>query len=567
MNWKNLFERHILERGYGYYCENAVENLNVSDGIVRADVMGSKDYEVEISLDNGKVTDMYCSCPYATDGRNCKHMAAVLFEWSEGQKYGNELKKNGDTDENLFIKVHTVEAYKKKVNAIQKLVENADIAVVRSYLTSVLAENEKLLVCFNSIVNEQSIEEDIKSYISQVDGIANRYLGRNHFISYYEADGFISELDDILDEGVHRMIAHMQYMRAFELMNYIFTLIGNVDMDDSNGGIGMLAAQIYQLWLELIAKVNQDEKREMFQWFTTHLNGSVIDYLEEYIEQIIMEEFREKEYMKQKMIFVEEMIKKSETMDSDWSRSYNTGKWAARYLSLLELQKCDKKEIEDFCKAHWENSSVRRYYIDLCINSKEYDLALKTLDESIALDSDYRGLVADYSKKKKEIYLLQGDKDAYIKQLWELVLNFEVGNLEVYRELKKQYGKDEWVEKREQIFRQLPQYAHVEELYREERLYDRLLDFVLKTSGLYALQEYEEILKKDYPEQILQKYKDEVNQMASYTGDRKKYQQLVALLRNMQKIKGGSKVVEEIVAEWKVQYRNRPAMMDELRKL
>lgn len=83
MNWKKLFAIHILERGYDYYIENAVENLDVSDDIIRADVTGSEDYEVEIFLSSGEVTDMYCSCPYALDGRNCKHMAAVLYEWSE----------------------------------------------------------------------------------------------------------------------------------------------------------------------------------------------------------------------------------------------------------------------------------------------------------------------------------------------------------------------------------------------------------------------------------------------------------------------------------------------------
>jgi hypothetical protein len=35
----------------------------------------------------------------------------------------------------------------------------------------------------------------------------------------------------------------------------------------------------------------------------------------------------------------------------------------------------------------------------------------------------------------------------------------------------------------------------------------------------------------------------------------------------MQKMKGGVKSVEQIVNEWKVKYKNRPAMMDELRKL
>lgn len=51
-NWENLFEKHILERGYRYYSENAVENLNISADIIRADVIGSEEYEVEISLDD-----------------------------------------------------------------------------------------------------------------------------------------------------------------------------------------------------------------------------------------------------------------------------------------------------------------------------------------------------------------------------------------------------------------------------------------------------------------------------------------------------------------------------------
>lgn len=56
------------------------------------------------------------------------------------------------------------------------------------------------------------------------------------------------------------MIDNEQYMSAFELMNYIFVLVGDVDMDDSDGGIGMLVAQIHQLWLELLLILNSMSK-------------------------------------------------------------------------------------------------------------------------------------------------------------------------------------------------------------------------------------------------------------------------------------------------------------------
>lgn len=571
MNWEKLFAMHILERGYDYYCDNAVENLDITDDIIRADVIGSEDYEVEISLSNGAVTDMYCSCPYAMGGRNCKHMAAVLYEWSENDM---DIDENEEMEEvetavntDLFASAFTTNAYKKKLAAVEKLVADAENDVVRSFLVSVLAEDEKLLLRFHNIVNKQVTKEDINNYIRQVDNIASRYLGRNRFISYYEANGFISELEDIIDEDVCRMIDNGNCLSAFELMNYIFVLLGDVDMDDSDGGTGMLADKIYQFWSELLVKVSPEDKKKMFDWFTAHLDGSVIDYLEEYIEQIIVEEFEEKEYEQLKLYLIEGRIKKAENVEYDWNRDYDVGKWAIRYLELLEEKNASEQQIEDVCKKYWDNSSVRRYYINMCMKKKEYDHALQILDESILLDKQYRGLISEYSEKKKEIYLLQGNKSAYIEQLWKLVLEHEKGNLELYKELKKQYTAEEWLVKREEVFKNLQTHDSVVKLYKEEKLYDRLLTYVLNRPGLYGVQEYENVLKKEYPEQILDKYQQEVNAMARHTSDRKCYSYLVSLLRRMKKIKGGTKVVEKIAGDWKVKYKNRPAMMDELSKL
>ena len=563
MNWKKLFAIHILERGYDYYCDDAVENMEISDDIIRADVIGTEDYEVEISLSNGEVTDMYCSCPYALDGRNCKHMAAVLYEWSE-----NYLDEDEETERTDLLKpTFTINSYEKKRTAVEELVLGAKEEDVRSFLMSVLTEDEKLLIRFHNMVNKQVTLEDVNNYIRQIDVIADRYLGRNHFISYYEAGAFISELEEIIDEDICSMIDNGNYLSAFEIMNYIFVLIGDADMDDSDGGTGMLADRIYQLWIELLSKVSPEDKDKMFNWFTAHLDGSVIDYLEEYIEQIIMEKFEEKEFSQAKLEFVESMIERSEKKESDWSRSYAVGKWAVRYLEMLKVKKASKEQIEEICKRYWNNSSVRRYYIEMYMKKKDYNRVLQVLDESILLDKQYRGLISEYSEKKKEIYRLLGNKNAYLEQLWKLVLEHEPGDLELYRELKKQYSTEEWLVKREEVFKKLPTYANVERLYKEEKLYDRLLGYVLSSPGLYALQEYESVLKKEYPKQILDKYRDEVNKMAVHTSDRKHYSYLVSLLRKMQDIKGGIKLVDIIVEEWKVKYRNRPAMMDELRKL
>lgn len=576
MNWQKLFASHILERGYDYYCDGAVENIEIGHDDIRADVVGTEDYEVEISLNDGKVTDMYCSCPYAAGGNNCKHMAAVLYEWTadimdedEPEDTDNEDMDNDADAESmdLFEPAVTVCDYKKKSAAVEKLVTSAERDIVQAFLVSVLAEDKKLLLRFRNMVNKCATNEDVEDYFEQIDEIADRYLGRDHFINYYQAYDFMLELEEIIDKDVRRMIDNGSHISAFHVMNHIFVLLGNVDMDDSGGETSMLAEQIYQLWLELLTKVNAQDKRKMFIWFTTHMDGSVIDYLEEYIEQIIMEEFKEPEYEQDKLSFMEEMIEKAEKKDSGWSRDYAVGKWTVTYLKTLEEKNAPEDQLEEICKKYWNNSGVRRYYIDRYFEKKEYDRVLQVLDESIELDKAYRGQVLEYNQKKKEIYRLQGNKSAYIEQLWKLVLEQSAGDLDIYKELKAQYSEKEWLIKREELFKKLPPNAHIDRLYKEEKLYDRLLAYVLKSSGLYAVQSYENVLKKEYPKQILSKYQDEVNKMASCTGNRKHYADLVALLRRMKQIKGGSEIVETIVEEWKIKYRNRPAMMDELSKL
>ena len=132
MNWKKLFAMHILERGYDYYLENLVENIDISEDIIRADMIGSDDYEVEISINNGEVTDLYCSCPYALDGRNCKHMAAVLYEWSEGEE---EEETSNEVNTDLFQPVYTINSYKKKVAAVEEFVSGATDAELEKLCT------------------------------------------------------------------------------------------------------------------------------------------------------------------------------------------------------------------------------------------------------------------------------------------------------------------------------------------------------------------------------------------------------------------------------------------------
>ncbi|MCR4632968.1 MAG: DEAD/DEAH box helicase [Erysipelotrichaceae bacterium] len=106
--WQNRFYSRILERGRNYYREGRVSSLKEEDGLISARVSGV--YSVKIRIDeDGRVMRMSCDCPYAAEGRNCKHEAAVLFACE---------KKSGQEEEKKIPVVRKVrpfaDAYKEK---------------------------------------------------------------------------------------------------------------------------------------------------------------------------------------------------------------------------------------------------------------------------------------------------------------------------------------------------------------------------------------------------------------------------------------------------------------------
>ena len=94
-----------------------------------------------------------------------------------------------------------------------------------------------------------------------------------------------------------------------------------------------------------------------------------------------------------------------------------------------------------------------------------------------------------------------------------------------------------------------------------------MLKLVLEADNIYLLRAHETELLKRYPDQVLNMYAREINRVARNTADRSTYQQWVQTLAHMREMPGGEKVVAEIVAAWRVQYKRRSAMMDELNAL
>ncbi len=560
MDWKDYFPEHILERGYEYYENGRVQNVRITGDCVSAVVKGSENYNVEIDFDGTEIDpDMYCSCPHAEGGNNCKHMAAVLYE-VEDQLWPDEAN---DSE----IKVPDRKTGREKKDSISDTVHRADEELVRSFLTAILKKDENLALQFESLLNPAVSETDIEKYKKVLDKVLSRHGNRYGFLDWQEADSYCEEISSFLSQHVENLMDGRAYRTAFELSAYAFLQAAETEMDDSSGCLGELTEQISSIWEEIYEECDENTKAYLFDWCEKHCNGSVIDYMEEYIESFYWNHFGDPIYLKRKLAFTDKKLSdfdsKEKTAVSDYALSY-----LVRYrIQLMQDLDFDKGETEDFARQYWKLPEIREWMAAEKEKEGNTAAAIEIYEQSLKIDHNLPGLVRKYAMKLKELYKTTGREDAYCSFLWDLELKYLPGDPDIYREMKSYYTPEEWLIRRETVYQELPKYADRAPLYYEEGLYDRLLTCCLSAPGISVLRRYKKNLLKKYPDEVLNRFAGTVEEMAKRTGSRAHYRELVALLREIRQMPGGKEEIIRITGKWKELYRNRPAMMDELKKL
>lgn len=85
---------------------------------------------------------MACDCPYAQDGHNCKHMAAVLFEWERRVSH----PEIGHSE----------------------ILDDASDDDIRSFLLQLFNENPELVERFNQFISKENSMDTMRSDYSQL---------------------------------------------------------------------------------------------------------------------------------------------------------------------------------------------------------------------------------------------------------------------------------------------------------------------------------------------------------------------------------------------------------------
>ena len=535
MEWETYFQKRILDRGYDYYFDDRVEDLRINSNRIKAVVNGTDFYHVEIKLNGNKIIGMSCDCPYALDGHNCKHMAAVLYEW--------QLSATHPVIDN------------------SKLVKEASEEDVRSFLIQVLNDQPSLVETFKQYTQN---EFSLTTMIDDLEGVVDSYSDGYHYIDYEFSRDFCDNYEDAIFKWLDLLKEKKQYSLAFKFLLKAYDIFDKLDIEDNEGETYDVSFSIINACSNIIMCMEKSERIDAFNLLKQFLNNIRYSYDRIDILQVFFNYLKGEDLLKLQIDFVKEQLDYIESHNDILDREYVLDGFAKMYLDLLRKNNVSNQEINVIYKKYWKCDSIRMDCVFTCINNKEYDKALDYIDKCIDLDYENQALMKRDIELKKDIYKKQGNTKAYREELKNLILFFNDTNIDDYIELRSHYNDKEWITERDSLIEQLTPGCFLCEILETEQLYGQLLDVLLRSDDKYLLHQYTDLLSEKYPERLLQIYRENVEKQAESTGSRKHYYQIVEELRIMKSINGGDKIVNEIIKKWKAQYKNRSAMLDEL---
>ena len=212
---------------------------------------------------------------------------------------------------------------------------------------------------------------------------------------------------------------------------------------------------------------------------------------------------------------------------------------------------------------------------DKCIVHAQYDEAIRLLDEGIEIAKEeiYPGTDSKWLEIKLKIYETT-NRTSEVIDTCRLLFVTGRDKLTYYNKLKTLIPKEQWKSFLDAMMKETEFSNYFSfggsaeaDIYVKEQDNERLFTLLSSTryDQLEALMRYAHYLKDTHSEQLIAMYTSSLNDYAERKMGRRNYEFIAQVLPCIHKLKGGQTAVKNIVAEFRIKYKRRPAMMEVLK--
>ncbi len=565
----NDFERHVSlavqKRGYTYYLHGAVLELEEKEtGYWAATVSGSEDYEVSVQMKDFNVRQYYCDCPYE-DEDLCKHLVAVLYKIRE------ELPKKTPA--------------KAKKASFEDLLQQLSLEELRDFIRKHKAVYKDMEDRFMLHFADKNPDLDIhKKYDKILQKLIRTHSGQG-YMTYRDTYKFVQALAPIL-ASAHQAIADNKLRIAIAIGDVLIARgMELIKMaDDSAGNIGGLLQDAIQIFKSIAEKegLPKNIKLLLFDWVEETLTEkdwfNYGDYGDELVQLALMlaTDVGEDRYLA--------LLDSLTTLHlgSTYTSSYLIRKKVS-YLQAIGRDKVAKQ----LQTASMEIVEIRSEVVEKAIAAADYTYAKNLITEGIQLANKQRhpGTVAKWERKLLRIAELEKDLESFRLLTKKFAFGYTL-DLTYYQLWKSSFTKKEWPAVIEQYIRSVIDqemaeaniadetiladnlYRRLGPIYLEESRWLALLDLVAASPSLKKLAKVYPYLAKEYPTELLAMCLPLFKQAGAKASSRPDYEQLATWMKKIiQEIPQSRESIHDLAAQLIAAYRNRPAMVGELKKV
>lgn len=590
--FENDIERKIVVRGYEYYENNYVTSVKETEhNVFEAKVEGAELYTVEVELDEqANIIDTQCDCPYDL-GNYCKHQVAVFLTLREMKDNSSaetnpvseeinpsseEINPISEETNSIFqnsINSETVHIspVPKKRNApdLEKILADRSKDELVEFLLDIAAEYEEIKQRIELNFEAGNDEDELAKSVVLIRTFIRNISDRHGFVAYRDVSEAVKGAELVLEKA---RFASAQNKTVHSLQLSLCVVHEMMDLlqsaDDSDGVIGGVIEESFTFIDELIVdeELKPIHKESIFKKLIEEASNRRydgwtdwrIDLLESCSVLADTSDLRSK--------LESHLISMLENEEGDsWSVNY-----LAERVNLIRYHLVEKhdgqKKSQEFIGRNLQYSNFRQMAIERAMNEKNYDYVIKLTLDGEDKDKSLRGLVDQWKKYRYKAFQLSGKLEEQRGIAMDFILD---GSFDYYKELKNTYATNEWPAVYPKlIFLLENQKKTDQEVYTrlliEEGEKQKLLEYV--QARPFAVESFYKHLIPEFKEEIYVLFHQYIEQSAARAGNRKDYQRVCAIIRNLKKA-GWKERALEIKQKLFNNYANRPAFRDELSRV
>lgn len=544
VNFEGHFSRKVLNKGWQYYDNCFVDDISVDQDIYSAIVHGSADYDVSVNIHKENFLNGKCNCPYALEGHNCKHMAALLY---------------AITDEN---KVNEIDNTKDNSFSLLDIIESIDSDKLNEFLYDVLMGNDEMYNDFRIEFSQYFPKMSKREYKDMIDMDIESCCDRYGFIDY-KASYRYEDLMGKYNEEARGLLDKEDFVTAYTISTTLLESMIGLEIDDSNGVTSNISQQAIDILCDIVD--NAEDEALLNELFIYLKNEILTDRLYNNISVDLSEIL---DHYMDRVLFLEEMedtlnevLKNNKVED----RLYHYGKYIDYLCKLYSCTGRDNKILillEEFSF----DKGFCLTYIDELIKKDQVAKAIEVLKNKI-MENERNSDNKDYASKLADIYRDKSMKQEYKNILFDLFLLYSGYDIEVYKKIKELYSVDQWDKEKDNLIsivkKEKLKGEQLNKIYVEEKMFDDLFDNV-KNGNIRTILTYEQYLLPKYNEQLQEIYKNDLLERAATQTGRVRYSAIADEINHLINMDDSFELVSSLLKEIEQKYfKKKRAMEDE----